>query len=291
MYDVLDQVAKPLIPVVPAEQLGVVRFRDYERNILRGPRGLNQPGWIEAIEDHLKESLDIEGPTMDDLIRVAQDVQDNGMVVSVRRLLRVLDGKRKKSATEHTLWRRLRAIKSKGGSGFLVDDGFDLDQFFSRSMIFELREASQKMRRLVYGDHYCYLLHGTKALDSWRLRRVLMYHQASVLLSTVGNEDSVFKTMITQGRNFGLGLVLADQTPQKQDGFARSNIGLKCFLRQDDEEGVLKHRKAMGLYDEQINYMLNLPKLRMIVKHPHIKFPFEVEVPTLHEGVSIRESN
>ena len=117
---------------------------------------------------------------------------------------------------------------------------------------------------------------------AWRLRRVLMFHEATVLLSRGGDDDSWRKNIVRLGRNFGIGLVMADQTPQKQDPVARQNIGLKCFLRQDDEEGIMKYRKAMGgLSDEQIHHILRLTKRRMIVKMPGIDFPFEVEVPNL----------
>ena len=97
-----------------------------------------------------------------------------------------------------------------------------------------------------------------------------------------GDEDSIFKNVIRLGRNFGIGLVMADQTPQKQDSFARSNIGLKCFLRQDDEEGIMKFRKLMGgLSDEQ----MHKPTFRgPVAGEKTLTFQVELELPS-HERV------
>ena len=281
IYDVLDQCAKPMLSVVSKEKLGVVSFRHYQRNNCQGPEGLDTLTWLEAIEDHLSEGLKLEGPSFDELMDLAEDLESSRQVVSFRNMLIKLQQKKRRSPTEGTLYRRLRALKIKA-PGLFVDEGIDLDRFFSLSMILELKQANNRVRTLTYGDHFGWLTHSAPTLNRWKLRRVLMFHEASVLLSRGGDDDSWRKNIVRLGRNLGVGLVLADQTPQKQDPVVRQNIGLKCFLRQDDEEGIVKYRKVMGgLNDEQMHYILNLLPRRMIVKMPGIKFPFEVEIPKL----------
>lgn len=281
IYDALGQCARQLLSVVPKEELGVVRFSDYQRNHCRGPNGIDALTWLESMEDHLCEGLGIEGPSFDTMMDLAEELKSSGQVVSFRNMLIRLQQTKRRSQTEDTLYRRLRALSIKAPRLF-VDEGFDLDRFFSRSMILELKMANNRVRTLNYGDHFGWFNHSAPTLTRWKLRRALMFHEASVLLARGGDDDSWRKNIIRLGRNFGIGLVLADQTPQKQDAVVRQNIGLKCFLRQDDEEGIIKYRKAMGgLNDEQMHYILNMEPRRMIVKMPGIKFPFEVEVPKL----------
>ena len=103
IYDPLDQCAKPLISTIPNEQLGVARFRDYQRNLSKGPKGTDQLIWLESI-----------------------------------------------------------------------------------------------------GDHFHWLQHSEPALDKWKLRRVLVFLEASVPLSRGGDDDSVFKNVIRLGRKMGI---------------------------------------------------------------------------------------
>ena len=173
----VKQNAKPLVSTIPDEQLGVVRFRDYQRNPCKGPRGIHQLTWLESVGDHLREGLELECPTFDTLIQLAEEVLGEPSVLSFRTLTNVLQQRRVRSTTESTLLRRLRALRSKA-PGLLEDEGFDLERFFSRSMIFELKQASQRTRRLLYGDHFHWLQHSEPTLDKWKLRRALVFHEA-----------------------------------------------------------------------------------------------------------------
>ncbi len=108
------------------------------------------------------ESLGIEHPAFNALLRMARDIRTEGNIVSVRTLLAMLDRKNRKSAQERALWDRLLWIEMEGGPGFLVDEGFDLKRLFERSVVFELKEASESMRKLIYNDHYSYLVRSGK---------------------------------------------------------------------------------------------------------------------------------
>ena len=199
IYDVLDQCSKPLLSVVPKEKLGVVAFRDYQRNNCNGPKGFNPLTWIEAVEDHLSEGLELEGPSFDSLVEIAEDIDGEQQVVCFRNMLRKLQQKKRRSPTEGTVYRRLKALRTKA-PGLLVEEGFDLDKFCSRSMILELKQASSRLRTLTYGDHFGWFNHSAPTLNRWELRRVLMFHESTVLLSRGGGDDSWRKNIIRRSR-------------------------------------------------------------------------------------------
>ena len=278
VYDTLDQAARLLVPLVPANHLSVIDYRDYRRNFLLGPPGTSQVEWLRQASAHLIESLQISPVTMNYLIEVCSAIISTGAVATIPRVLEVAKQVQGRSQSAKALLNRLLPLVMTGDEVFTCERGFDLHKLFSRSCIMNLKEAPPMAQRLINNDHYFYFAKSHNVLDTWRLKMVFVYHEAGSMLNEAGN---FFLKTVREARNYGIGLLFADQAPQLENPVIRSNIGTKGLLRLEDPASLEGLRVGMNLKEEHRNFILNMPDRCMLLRRPDIPYPFLVKIPNL----------
>ncbi len=289
VYDTLDQAWQVLIPQVTPEKLAVLDISDYRRNLFVGPTGMSQLDWISNASDHFIEAFLLEPVTFNTLLQMCKEIVDDGELITVPRVVdRLQDGKHR-DQSHMALRRRFLPLTYKAAGVFTCERGFDLDQLLSGSLVLNLKNAGSRLRRIIYSDHYAYLSLARKQLPRWALKLVFMYHeggkvisQKAVNASEDGDGDSLFLKMIREARNYGIGLVFADQVPQAEHDIVRANIGTKCIFRLGDDSSVDVFRNTMKLDERQRNAILNLPKRSVVVSLPGVPYPFLARVPDVY---------
>ena len=277
IYDTLNQAAPLIAPLVPAEKLNIIDFKNYRRNILAGRQDMPPLEFIRLASGHLMQSLGISPVTMNYMIQVCDAILASGEALTIQGVIRTAQ-QNHRSQSARALLNRLLPLVMSGSQVFACERGFYMDRFFSRSCIMNLKGASDQERRLIYNDHYSYLTHKLQALDSWKLRMVFIYHEAGTLLNLA---DDFFLRMIREARNYGIGFCFANQAPQLQDHIVKANIGTKLLLRLEDPSSLETFRLGMGLKEEHRNFILNLPDRMALLRRPDIPFPFLIRVPDL----------
>jgi DNA helicase HerA-like ATPase len=224
------------------------------------------------------DSLLLSPVGMNYLHSLCQSIVSGGEVASIPSVLRRSEERQFRSQSSKALQNRLLPLVNKGGAVFYCERGLDLDKFFSRSSILNLKDVSGLIRRLIVNDQYFWLTRTQEALTTWHLRKVFIIHEAREILS---RPSEFLLNAVAQARNFGIGFVFATQTPQVIDPIVRSNIGTKILFRLEDFESVAPFRAAFNLNQEQVNFVLNMPNRTMLVRRPDIPYPFLVRVPDL----------
>ena len=174
-----------------------------------------------------------------------------------------------------------------GHEVFATERGFDLSETFAKSLIFNLKAANRKVRKLIYHDHYFYLTKHREVLPQWKLKNVFVFHEAGSLVSraSIGRNptgEAFFLTMIREARNYGIGFIFADQVPHLEHTVVRSNIGTKCLFRLEDDVALETFNTALGLNETQRRTIMNLPDRLAVLKRPDIPFPFLIRIPILY---------
>jgi hypothetical protein len=278
VYDGLDQPAPLLVPLLPADQLSVIDYRDYRRNFLTGPPSCTQMDWIRQASVHLMESLAISPVTMNYLIQVCEAIISQGRIATIPLVIEYAQRDRSNSQSSRALLNRLLPLTMAGDWTFTCDKGFNLDKVLNMSCIFNLKDASPMARKLIANDHYFFLMKTRKALTKWRLDTVLVFHEAGSQLS---GSDTFFMTTLREARNLGIGMLFADQAPHLESPLAKSAIGAKGLFRLEDPASLEGFRVGMDLSLEQRSAVLNLPDRVMLLRRPDIPHPFLVKVPVL----------
>ena len=279
-FDSLNQSAVVRVPTAPAGKLLLVDYPDYRCNFLCGSQ--DQIQWIRSASDHLMDSLDIELVTMNLLIRMCEEIVRSGDIAAVPSLLAELEKPQHRSMSHRALRNRLLPLVIGGQRVFDCEAGFDLRQMLARSVILNLKGTPLSHRKLIINDLYFYFNQTREILPKWKLRNVFFIHEAGSLISrAISNDSSYMLRIICEARNYGIGLVLADQTPHLEHPAIKSNIGTRCIFRLEDQTGVEMFKVSLGLNEKQRHSIMNLPDRHMILRRPDIPFPFLVRVPSL----------
>ncbi|MCZ6726427.1 MAG: hypothetical protein O7A98_03615, partial [Acidobacteria bacterium] len=152
-----------LVPHLTADRLGVIELKNYGRNLLMGPPGMQQMEWLRAASDHLMDGLRLEPISMNVLLQLCDAIIRRGQVATIPRVLGLIEERRLREATHRALQNRLLDLTMSGGQ-FDCEHGHDLSELFQRSIIFNLKGASEAIRRLICYDHYVYLTHSRPQL-------------------------------------------------------------------------------------------------------------------------------
>jgi hypothetical protein len=281
-YDTLNQSAPALLPLLPSEQLGILTMKDYRRNLLLGPKGMSQIEWLRVAADHFIDSFGLEPVTFNVLMQVVEGIVASGAIASIPKVIAKLGTPGHKTQSHVALLNRLLPLTLSGEQTFTAECGFDPMQLFERSFVFYLKSASERVRRIIYSDHYCFLSQSRSVLNTWQLHNVVFFHEANALATKTA---ATLKTMLTQARNYGIGFVFADQVPNmQQDPVVRGSLGTKILLRLEDAASVEMFRTALALQQEHKSAIMTLSDQQAIVRLPHIAHPFLAKIPNLYEG-------
>ena len=231
------------------------------------------------------DGLNIEPVTMQILLQVCQEIIDTGRVATIPLILEKLEQPGYRTSSHKALRNRLIDLTLSGDGVFTCERGMDLQQFFSKSMILNLKDASHAARRLILADHYFYLTRVRPVAAEWKLMNACLFHEAASFVGKAaasgGSQEPYFHVMMREARNYGIGFLFADQVPQREHTTVRANIGTRLLFRLEDPASLDSFRTGMGLTPEQQNLILNLPDRHLVMRRPDIPFPFLVKVPEL----------
>ena len=140
--------------------------------------------------------------------------------------------------------------------------------------------------RFLYNEHFAYLVRSEEAAAQWRLKRVLAFHESRPLVTASESDEfgeSLFFEMMSEIRACGVGLLLANQVPQREAEVVRSNIGTRIVMKQSSEAAVLTFRRLLKLNDQQLHKVMHLKQRQMVMQHPNVAEPFLAEVPDVYD--------
>ena len=274
VIDQTGQVAEILLRHLPHALY--LDFDCYRRNLLLGPRGTTQQKWLQIAGNHLRDALDLSPIMWRTLLKLSAPIIRDGRVVTIPGLIEQVSSS---DSSERGLLNRLISLEDGTGPTFTSDDSFELETIFSHPCIFNLHGVDHNLQRLIIFDLLAFYMHSHPALPKWKLRNVLIIHETAEFVRK-GRENRFFFKAVRECRNFGLGLILLNQSPQAADTAILSNIQTRCLFSLPDERAVEAVKIQLGLTLEQRNALMNLPRRVMLVKRPDLD-PFLVRVPNL----------
>ena len=274
VIDQTGQVAEILLRHLPHALY--LDFDCYRRNLLLGPRGTTQQKWLQIAGNHLRDALDLSPIMWRTLLKLSAPIIRDGRVATIRGLIEQVSSS---DSSERGLVNRLISLEDSTGPTFTSDDSFELETIFSHPCIFNLHGVDHNLQRLIIFDLLAFYMHSHPALSKWQLRNVLVIHETAEFVRK-GRENRFFFKAVRECRNFGLGLILLNQSPQAADTAILSNIQTRCLFSLPDERAVEAVKIQLGLTLEQRNALMNLPRRVMLLKRPDLD-PFLVRVPNL----------
>jgi hypothetical protein len=268
VFDTLNQCAQRLVSIVPSDKLNVINYQNYRCAFLRS--------WRKAANDHLESTLGVSNIAINQLIIACKEIVEGGHKSTVLRLVNALEGM--KGQEVKALLNRLYPMIYSDLGIFTCERGFDMKKLLGKSLILEIKGIPDKDLNLIFNDLYYYLISHWKSLDKWKLRFVFVFHEARPL---VQNPNEFFKRLVSECRNFGIALVMANQAPQVEDTVVTSNIGAKIFFGLENPAALNNFQQVLDLTKDQRREMLTLPPQEMVIYHPRVLEPFRARVPRL----------
>ena len=250
-------------------------FDCYRRNLLLGPKNTTQQKWLQIAGNHLRDALDLQPMMWRTLLKKSAQILRDGRIANIPRLIEALTSS---DNSERGLLNRLISLEDSGQT-FRSDESFELHKIFRDHCIFNLHGVDHNLQRLITFDLLAFYMHSQPALPKWQLKNVLVIHETAEFVRK-GRENRFFFKAVRECRNFGLGLILLNQSPQAADTAILSNIQTRCLFSLPDERAVDTLTIQLGLTMQQRNVLMNLPRRVMLVSRPDLD-PFLVRVPNL----------
>lgn len=275
VIDQTGQVAEIVLRHLPAAFY--CDFNSYQRNLFMGPKNKSQRKWLQVAGTHLKDVLDLEPMMWRTILRKSEEILREGQIVNIPRLIQRLNSR---DMSERGLLNRLVSLEDSTGRMFDCEYGFDLEKIFKNPCVFDVHDVDENFQRLLIYDLLAFYMQSHRSLPKWKLRNVLIIHESAEFVRRAAKNRFFFKT-VRECRNYGLGLVLLNQSPHSADTAILSNIKTRCLFSLSDENAVDSLKTQLDLNLQQRNALMNLPRGVMLVKRSDIPDPFLVRVPRL----------
>lgn len=187
-----------------------------------------------------------------------------------------------------TIILRLRPFISILGDA-VSGEAYDLETLLDRQLVLELDglgiEYQTFLATLIFHWLFTYRL---CLAQRGELRHVLLFDEAKRLFS-LGNP--LVAQLVSTAREFGQGLILADQMPSSLDHAVLANVYTTITLNIASMREIQSMAYTMGLNDEQRESLNSLPIKTAIVKlagrYPR---PFLIHIPELQVDKSISDA-
>jgi len=194
-----------------------------------------------------------------------------------------LSPRSRSGGSRESLVNRIEAYIATNESLFDCSIGFDLEKLLSKSVVFELTgllevQANFWINFLLY---WIFEYRIAKKERGNRLLNVVVFDEAKAVFSPFENSNIGFRPinyMISMLREFGVGVIAADQTAELNNSVF-ANTMLKVLFPLGSGQDIYKAQTALGLTYQQIQYLYQLGLGEAIIRHPKVKEPFILQIP------------
>jgi hypothetical protein len=165
-----------------------------------------------------------------------------------------------------------------------ASEGFPIAELAERSFVLEVKGLSESHARFLT-NMLLYTLYLWRLARNERgnvLRTLVIIDEAKWLAPPGYNHHTGFSPiahLLSQGRETGIGLLIADQTAHL-DAAVFANTRLKLCFRLGDGVDIERVRKSMGLSEEQAAFISRLGTGEAAARIPQVK-PFLIRIPKI----------
>jgi len=138
IHDTLNQSASKLVSIIGANKLGVIDYRNYERNPFRDPECKDQRQYIMDADDQLRDSFDLSPVGMRLLSKTCDEILNDNQIVTIPCLINRLENGKGQHRTRESILNRLCELSKPGEKSFCCDRGFDIRKLRPKSIVSEL---------------------------------------------------------------------------------------------------------------------------------------------------------
>lgn len=184
--------------------------------------------------------------------------------------------------TKDSVCNRLNGLLAMSEKLFDCSIGFDLEKLIHEAVILELHGLLGSHADLIvnYFLHWVFCYRMGIGERGNMLRNLIVFDEAKAIFPPSWNPISGFSSMemmISQAREFGLGVLAADQTAQLSN-MLYANTNLKLLMGLGSGVDLLTAAQAMGLSAEQRDYAHNLGVGEAVV-HDRNVGTYVLEIP------------
>ncbi|MFU1780221.1 ATP-binding protein [Haloarcula japonica] len=268
------------------DDLLVLPWYNIKFNPLKPPEGVKPILWIQVFATIFTDSMDLLSASRGFLIAVVAELyqdynllkENTGPYPTLQDLFqKINDWKAHPSSKEGqykgTVKSRLRGLTKVGGHIFNFSEGYSIEELRHRNVVYEVGGLYKEFQALMQAMLFAYVYYHqlAQANRSGELQLILFVEEAKQLFSVYQEQQSakgipVIDDLMAQSREFGLGIVAADQEPGKLTESLKANTKTKVMLPLESTQ-FTKIVDALGLNDIQKEYARNLETGHAIVKH------------------------
>lgn len=187
------------------------------------------------------------------------------------------------AGSRDSLCNRFEATLATNKSLYDCSIGFDLESLLNKTVVFELAGLMETQANFWINLllHWVFAYRIGKKERGSQLRNIVVFDEAKAVFSPFENPNlglAPITYMVSMLREFGVGIIAADQTAQLNNSiFANSQLKILFSLGSGDD--LLKAARSMGLDAEQAAYSHNLGVGEAIVRHHKIGKTFILQIP------------
>ncbi|MBN2224088.1 MAG: ATP-binding protein [Deltaproteobacteria bacterium] len=286
--------------ITQARHLLVFSWRDFKFNPLRPPPGTDPLKWIQVVADIFCMSFGLMAgaksfiiDVLEELYRIYGVFDGSDTYPTMLDFHEMLERKDRKKGMAQDDRGYLARTKNKTtasikilGKMFDCDQGYPLEDLVDKNVVFELDGLIDELQvflvDIILGWIFTYRIDKG---ERGQLRQVVFFDEAFRIFRKDYRSDSGtshLETMVTQIREFGVGLVMATQMLHSFSDVVKSNVYTHVVMSQSDGNETEEAARTLRLTKEQADYLARLEVGQAVVKlagrYPD---PFVIEIPNV----------
>ena len=268
-------------------------------NPLAPPSGVNPKHWLSIFIQVFAKTHDLLGASEAFLIEaVSKLYEEFGVFSGNDTCPTMIDlyekiksysfrGNSRKSGYQDSIMNRLEAYVSLNPELFEYSKCVPIEWLLRHSFVYEVKGLVDRMARfmmtiLLYSIFIYRIANGQRGNV---LKSLVVIDECKWLAPYGFNENighSALSSILSMGREVGLGLILADQTAKLEDSVYVNSM-LRICMRLQNGEDIMKTARTMSLSKEQADYIARLDRGECIIRIPK-EDPFVIETLKVNLG-------
>lgn len=306
-----------LLPLI--RNLLVIRWEDLKLNILRPPPGVDPLRWKQVLaevigkgtgllhrsKNYLDEEIDklyrgftgiLEGE------RIPKALFRHHPAPTLKDLKQLIDldwpeGNRNKQEARWIVQSRIDSLLRNSPGIFDCDKGYPWEELLDRSIVFELDGLGEDFRNILSEIlwMWVYLYRFYRGERTGELKHMLITDEARHLFDIYKEKNvtlgrPIIDDLTVKSREFGEGLVVADQEPSKITDSLKANCFTKVMLPLGSGKDLDEMGLTLGLDNEQVDYSHQLEVGEAIIQvGEHDPVPLNVPYIPVKKSVTDKQ--
>lgn len=284
-YNMMEQLAVPFWSfdlkqdyrhLVQREELDlvVVPWRELRFNPLQPPEGVAPRRWAQVVSEIFGHATSLLSGSKNYLLRQIIELyqlydlfeQVTGPFPSLHELQVLMDREkinyvRKAANYRDTVVNRLEAMNLAAGTIFDCSEGYPLEDFLDRNVVFEFDGLARDVQNFVMELLFAYVYEYRVAQNQrdQGLQHVFFLDEGKRVFSVYKERQDAsgipeIDALTAKMREFGEGLVVADQEASKLTDSIKANTSTKILLAAGDAKQFQEMMRSMDLSEQQAEF-------------------------------------